>query len=229
MRQAFLSSQAPYSWGYEDALSLAEFRRPSPTFLSFHFPTFLSPMKRFLIGLSAIATIVAVPVLTEAPATAGWREAGASLVQRLRRPEVKLKLKAAKKVVTRDKQGEAKVTWKGIGNGTVVQPGDTLRYQLSGRNVGEAAAANLVLNQAIPAQMSYVLNSTQNNAGMSTSYSINNGKTFSAKPTITVKQPDGTLATQPAPAELYSHIRWTAKSGFNPKGKLSASYEVKVR
>ena len=186
-------------------------------------------MKRFLIGLSAIATVVAMPIMTQAPAMAGWREMGASLVQRLRRPEVKLQLKASKKVITPGENGTSKVTWKAVESGAVVEPGDTLRYTLSGHNSGEAAVKNLVLSQAIPAQMSYLLNSARNNAGMLMTYSIDNGKTFAATPMIKIKQEDGTTVKKPAPAELYSHVRWTAQSGFSPEGRLEASYEVKVR
>ncbi len=186
-------------------------------------------MKRFLISLSAIATLAAVPTFSSAPVLAELQQTGEAIAQRLRRPEVKLKLSAQKKLVKLDKNGQKKVSWKAVKDGAVVQPGDVLRYTLSGRNIGDAAAANLVLKQPIPAQMRYVLNSATNNAGMTVMYSIDNGKNFVKKPMVKVKQADGKIVEQPAPPELYTHVQWSAANQLPAQSDLKAFYEVKVR
>lgn len=186
-------------------------------------------LKRLFIGLSAIATFAAIPVLQAAPAQADFIRAGSNLVKKLTRPEVKLNLTAHKKIVQLDKNGQEKISWQDLGSKAVVQPGDVLRYSLSSSNVGDAAARNLVLNQPIPAQMSYLANSAGSNAGLQLSYSINGGKSFSSQPMIQVKQKDGTVIEKPAPAELYTHVRWEAQGDLPPNRNLVASYEVQVR
>lgn len=186
-------------------------------------------MKRLLIGLSAIAAFTAVPILHNAPAQANFLEVGSNLVKKLTRPEVKLNLAAHKRIVQVDKNGQEKITWQDLGGKAVVQPGDVLRYSITSSNIGDAAARNLVLNQPVPAQMSYVLNSAGSNAGLRQSYSIDGGKTFSTNPVIKVKQADGSFLEKPAPAELYTHVRWASQGDLPPASNLVASYEVKVR
>lgn len=186
-------------------------------------------MKRLLIGLSAIAAFTAVPVLQNAPAQANFLQAGSNLVKKLTRPEVKLNLTAQKKIVQLDKNGQEKISWQDLGGKAVVQPGDVLRYRITSSNIGDAAARNLVLNQPVPAQMSYRLNSAGSNAGLKLSYSIDGGKRFSAQPMIQVKQADGSFIEKPAPGSLYTHVRWEAQGDLPPASNLVASYEVQVR
>jgi len=186
-------------------------------------------MKRLLIAVSAIAAFAAVPLLHSTPAQANFVRAGSNLVKKLAQPEVKLNLAAHKKIVQLDKNGQEKITWQDLGSKAVVQPGDVLRYRLTGSNIGDVAARNLVLNQPVPAQMSYVLNSAGSNAGLKQSYSIDGGKSFSTQPMIKVKQADGTILEKPAPAELYTHVRWEAQGDLLPESNLVASYEVTVR
>lgn len=186
-------------------------------------------LRRLIISLSAIAAFTAVPVLHNAPARANFLQTGSNLVKKLTRPEVKLNLAAYKKIVQLDKNGQEVISWQDLGGKAVVQPGDVLRYRITSSNIGDAAAQNLVLNQPVPAQMSYVLNSAGSNAGLKLSYSIDGGKRFSSQPMIQVKQADGSLVEQPAPAELYTHVRWEAQGEMPPASNLVASYEVKVR
>ena len=186
-------------------------------------------IQRLLIGLSAIASFLTVPALQHAPAQANFIRTGSNLVKRLTQPEVQLNLTAHKKIVQIDKNGKEQITWQDLGRKATVQPGDVLRYSLTGSNIGDAAARDLVLNQPIPAQMSYVLNSARSNAGLQQSYSIDGGKRFSDRPMIQVKQADGSTLEKPAPAELYTHVRWEAQSDLLPASNLIASYEVRVR
>ncbi|NJN30269.1 MAG: DUF11 domain-containing protein [Synechococcales cyanobacterium RM1_1_8] len=185
--------------------------------------------RHLVFAVSAIATLAAVPALQMAPAQANFVQAGANLLKKLATPEVKLNLAAHKKLVQTDKQGKPQISWQDLGSKAVVQPGDVLRYSLSSSNIGDAAAKNLVLNQPIPAQMTYVLNSARSNAGLRVTYSIDNGRTFVAQPKVKVKQADGSIVEKPAPAEIYTHVRWQAQGDVAPATNLMASYEVKVR
>ncbi|NEQ62773.1 MAG: hypothetical protein F6K53_37565, partial [Moorea sp. SIO4A1] len=60
-------------------------------------------MKRSsILGLGAIALIVAVPFVGKTPVLAGLQEAGEVIVQNIMRPKVQLKLVAKKKIVEVD-------------------------------------------------------------------------------------------------------------------------------
>jgi uncharacterized repeat protein (TIGR01451 family) len=187
------------------------------------------PLQRFILALSAIATLAAVPAIHSAPAQANFAKAGANLLKKLATPELKLNLAAHKKIIQTDNKGQQQVSWKDLGSKAVVQPGDVIRYSLSSSNIGDATAKSLVLNQPIPAQMTYVLNSARSNAGLRVTYSIDNGKTFVAQPKVKIKQLDGSTVEKPAPAEIYTHVRWQAQNDVAPAANLMASYEAKVR
>lgn len=189
-------------------------------------------MKRLSIaGLGAIAVMAAVPFVGEMPVLANLRDSGAAIAQNVQRqPEVQLSLGAEKKVVQQDQQGKQQVTWQALQGKVVVQPGDVIRYTLSGKNNSDRPVKNLVVTQPIPKQTTYVMNSvTVNNNKAKTTYSIDNGKSFVENPTIQVKLPDGKVETRPAPAELYTHVRWNFAESIDPTAAVNANYQVKVR
>jgi hypothetical protein len=59
--------------------------------------------------------------------------------------------------------------------------------------------------------------------------SIDNGKHFVAKPMIRVKLANGKVETQPAPANMYTHVRWKFEQPISPKTALNAAYQVRVK
>lgn len=186
-----------------------------------------------LLGLSAIATIAALPTLRNAPVQASLAKtnligANSPLVQKLAQAEVQLHLTVQKKTIQIDPNGQSQVEWQDLASQAVVQPGDVLRYRIISSNIGGAAAQNFVLNQPIPNQMRYLANSANSSAGLEVSYSIDGGERFSRQPVIQIEQPDGTTVEQPAPAKLYTHVRWEAQEVL-PSGDLVAFFEVQVR
>jgi hypothetical protein len=60
-------------------------------------------------------------------------------------------------------------------------------------------------------------------------YSIDSGKSFVAKPTIKVKQADGSVVEKPAPAAMYSHVRWDYSASVKPASAVRSVYEVAVK
>jgi uncharacterized repeat protein (TIGR01451 family) len=187
-------------------------------------------MKRLhkFVGLAAIA-LVTVPLLSTTPVWAQLQQVGQAAVETLQqKPQVQLQLSAEQKFVEKDEKGQLVTSWKALGQSAVVNPGNVLRYNVTGQNLGDRAVANLVINQMIPAQMKYVLNSAVQPAGMNVVYSIDGGKSFVANPTVQVKLPDGTVETRPAPAEVYTHIRWTV-SAIAPAASTQVSYQLEVR
>ncbi|NEO38341.1 MAG: DUF11 domain-containing protein [Moorea sp. SIOASIH] len=187
-------------------------------------------MKRSsILGLGAIALIVAVPFVGKTPVLAGLQEAGEVIVQNIMRPKVQLKLVAKKKIVEVDTEGKENITWQALENKAIVKPGDTLRYTVKGENAGEVEADNLMVTQPIPRATMYILDSASNSNGATITYSIDNGETFIEQPTIEVTLEDGTVETRPAPASVYTHVRFEFPEALDPKAVLEASYDVTVR
>lgn len=186
-------------------------------------------MKRsYLYGIGAVALIATVPLLSNTPVLAGLQQAGSAIVQAIRGPEVKLQLSADKKIVTKDTEGKDKITWESLSGKAVVMPGDVIRYTVNSKNIGDQSAKKLVVVQPIPAKTVYVLGSAQNSNGAEMTYSIDGGKTFVANPTIKVTLPDGKVEERPAPAELYTHVKWNFPKDLDPTAGVNASYEIQV-
>lgn len=189
---------------------------------------------RKFVGIGAIAAMaVSIPLLSGSPVWAEIQEASQSMIENLQRqPEVKLQLAAEKRVVEVDDQGQSQETWQSLsGEQVVVQPGDLLRYTLTGENESDRPIQNLVVTQPIPAQTTLVLNSATvaDREGATLTYSIDGGQTFVAQPMVEVTLPDGTVELQPAPAEVYTHVRWNFGESVEPDMALNASYDVEVR
>ncbi|MDJ0795367.1 MAG: hypothetical protein QNJ51_00820 [Calothrix sp. MO_167.B12] len=189
-------------------------------------------MKRFSIaGLGVVAFIASVSFATQIPVIANLLPGGSAIAQNAKKGVVQLRLDAAKKMVAKDAQGKQKVTWKALEGQATVQPGDILRYTVSGANNGDKAVKGLVINQPIPQGMKYVLKSATVNAnkGAKITYSIDAGKNFVENPTIKVRQEDGTFKTVPAPAEKYTNIRWNFGESVAAKGAVKGTYQLQVR
>lgn len=135
------------------------------------------------------------------------------------RPEVSVQLTAA---VERD---SALVP---LDKATVVNPGEILDWTIVSENSGNAAAHDYKAVGHIPAGTVFVADSAKA-AGAKPAYSIDNGKTFSAQPMIEVKQADGSVKQMPAPASMYTEIRYEWADPLAQGGKLSASYKVRVK
>ena len=187
-------------------------------------------MKRLSIaGLSAIAVFATIPVASLITGFPNLHQVGQAIAQNVAQPKIDLSLGAQKQVVEKDTQGKQKVTWKTLQGNVQVAPGDVIRYTLTGQNKGARPATNLTLNQPIPRQMVYVLTSATANNGATTTYSIDSGKTYVANPTVQVKLPNGKTETRPAPAEMYTNIRFKFTQPIKPNAVVNASYEAKVR
>ena len=114
------------------------------------------------------------------------------------------------------------------GDSTRVMPGDTVRYHLLFTNVSAGAVHGIVLDNPIPAGLRYEVGSAKaDRADVAILYSIDGGKTFSPAPMID-EVVDGQHQQQPAPAEMYTHVRWTI-NGNVPKGaQVRAEYDAQV-
>jgi uncharacterized repeat protein (TIGR01451 family) len=135
------------------------------------------------------------------------------------RPEVTIQLAAA---VERD---SALVP---LEKAAAVNPGEILDWTIVSENSGNAAALNYKTVGHIPHGTVLVADSAKAD-GARTVYSIDHGKSYSAQPTIEVKQADGSVKQVPAPVSLYTEIRYEWADALAAGGKLSASYKVRVK
>ncbi|HMC71081.1 MAG TPA: hypothetical protein VKJ07_18135 [Mycobacteriales bacterium] len=115
------------------------------------------------------------------------------------------------------------------GKAESVLPGDTVRYRLRFTNVATSAVHGIVLDNPIPKGLHYQPGSARaDRADVAVLFSIDGGSTYSASPTIDVDV-DGKREQRPAPADMYTHVRWTVR-GEVPKGaQIHAEYDVQAK
>lgn len=138
------------------------------------------------------------------------------------RPEVKIQLSAA---LERD---NALVPLDKLDKTTVVKPGEILDWTIASENSGNAPALDYKAVGHIPQGTIFVADSAKAD-GAKFVYSIDGGKSWSAQPTIEVKQADGSVKRVPAPVSMYTEIRYEWADPLAQGGKLSASYKVRLK
>jgi len=185
-------------------------------------------MKRVSIaGIGAVVLITSVAVGAIPGVPNIWDVT--AIAQNNQKSQVQLNLEAEKQVVTKDAQGQSQITWKALKGEVVVNPGDILRYTVTGENKGTSSVKNLAINQPIPKGMVYKLKSANVNTNAKITYSIDGGRKFIENPTVQVTLPNGKVETKPAPAEAYTHIRLNFGDNVAAKGVVKGSYQVQVR
>ena len=136
------------------------------------------------------------------------------------RPEVKVSLSGS---VAR---GDERLP---LEKAATVTPGEVLDWTITSENDGSAPAHNYKAVGQIPKGTVLVAGSTTADGTASVSYSIDNGKSFSAEPTIEERQADGTVKQVPAPVSMYTQLRYEWSDPLAGGGKLQASYKVRVK
>ncbi len=141
------------------------------------------------------------------------------MVANLARPEVNVQLSGA---VERDSK------LLPLDKSLVVNPGEILDWTINAENSGNAAALGYKTVGHIPRGTEFVAGSAKAD-GAKTVFSIDGGKSFSPQPMIEEKQADGSMKRVPAPASMYTEIRYEWADPLAQGGKLSASYKVRVK
>ena len=140
-------------------------------------------------------------------------------------PKLTLKMTAAKEVreVENGKEVVKRVPVK------TTSGGDVLVYTIEYVNDGTAKATEAAVIGPIPEGTVYVLNSAAGK-GVQTVFSIDGGRSYLAPPvTYTLRNADGTMVKKPAPAEMYTHVRWLVPAGVIPGGRGDVTYKVRVK
>ncbi len=112
-------------------------------------------------------------------------------------------------------------------NSALAKPGDVIRYALVFTNVTAGPVKNVQFVDPIPQGMVYVLGSATGDHPLLVEYSIDNGKSYSARPVITVVQ-DGKTVEQPALRERYTHVRWTVLGSLASGAKVMAEFRTQI-
>jgi len=148
----------------------------------------------------------------------------ATTLQAASGPEVKVRLNGS--VQGQPNNG---VAWISLKDGTQVTPGEKILYTLDLTNSGGEEARNPVALGPVPAGTAFVPGTASTAPGLTVDYSVDGGKTFSAKPTITVTGKDGRPQVVPAPADRYTTIRWIWGTPLPAGATATVSYQVQVR
>jgi uncharacterized repeat protein (TIGR01451 family) len=166
----------------------------------------------------AVAALCLLLVGTAAAAFAQRQLAARSVAAG--QPEVKIKLSGSLK---RNDQSLA------LDKVSAVHPGEILDWTITSANEGDAPARQYKTIGQIPQGTSFIAGSAVAEYGASVSYSIDGGKNFAAQPTIEETQADGTKKIIPAPASMYTQVRYDWNDPLAAGSTLSASYKVRVK
>jgi uncharacterized repeat protein (TIGR01451 family) len=184
-------------------------------------------LQKRLYAIGAVClTIGALVPLNGKPLLAQAINASNQIAQTaLARPQLKLNLRADRQFKQRNAQGQTSLQWQTLDpKQAAVLPGDIVRYTLSGTNTGKGNAKKVTLTQAIPPRTVLIPNTVAVSGNSIVNYSIDNGKTFSDRPTIKVKG-----KTEIAPTSAYTHLRITVNQPIVPQSRIEAQYQVTVK
>ena len=109
----------------------------------------------------------------------------------------------------------------------VLMPGDVVRYILTAANEGGEAAYNVEIVDPVPAGTEYVPGSA-GGENTTITYSIDGGRTYVATPMIEVTNENGQVEKKPAPAEMYTHVKWLIAGPIEANQQVMAAFEVRV-
>ncbi len=136
---------------------------------------------------------------------------------------VKFANKVLKQVIKAGKNGEKQFSYV---EPTLATPGDVMLYSITFENIGKEPVNNIVVNNPIPNNSKYRMNSA---TGKNTkiTFSIDGGKAFGNPEDLVVK--DKTGKSWVAKPEEYTHIRWVYEKSLAPGEKGEVSYKTKIK
>lgn len=135
---------------------------------------------------------------------------------------LELKSEAFQDVAVKGKDGKVQKKRQAV---TTAVPGTEIIYVISYRNAGTQPAADVVINNPVPAEMTYVAGSAEG-AGTRIEMSVDGGKQFGALQALQVKDADG--KSRAARGEDVTHLRWTMLGAIPAAKAGSVSYRAIV-
>jgi uncharacterized repeat protein (TIGR01451 family) len=128
---------------------------------------------------------------------------------------------------TQTLKGKTTMQWQTLDSKqAAVVPGNLLRYTLAANNHTTTPMKQFVMTQPVPQRTVLVADSVKllDNVGASVTYSIDNGKTYSAQPMVQVQG-----KPQLAPIDSYTHLRIQPDRALAEKQPITAQYQVRVK
>lgn len=110
-----------------------------------------------------------------------------------------------------------------------VGSGEVINWTMNTSNSGNAPAKSHEVVGQIPNGTTFVSDSATSENKAIVSFSVDNGKTFSAQPTISEKQPDGSVKEVPAPVSMYNQIKFHWDTPLAVSAQRNATYKVRVK
>src|SRR5207247_9571565 len=109
----------------------------------------------------------------------------------------------------------------------VAKPGDVIRYRLVFTNVTAGPVKNIQFVDPIPSGMVYVLGSATSDQRVRVEYSIDSGRTYAARPTISVVE-SGNAVQKPAPPARYTNDRWHLVGSLARGAQVTVEFHARV-
>lgn len=141
------------------------------------------------------------------------------MVLRTGRPEIKVLLSG----VVERQNGRIPVQ-----EAATVKSGEIMDWTITSMNEGNAPARDYKAVGIVPPGTEFVADSVTAEGLATVTYSIDRGKSFSERPTIEVRQPDGTIKKVAAPVSMYTQIRYEWADPLEQGAKRNASYRVRL-
>ena len=110
---------------------------------------------------------------------------------------------------------------------SMARPGDLLAYSLAFTNTTSGSVNNVQFVDPLPNGLVYKAGSARADKPVQISYSIDGGKSYSARPMITVVE-QGRRVEKPASVERYTHIRWTVSGPLAAGAQVTAGFNAEV-
>ena len=116
-----------------------------------------------------------------------------------------------------------------LANAKGVKPGEILRWRIRSRNEGRVAALDYQTTAPIPKGTAYVADTAGGEGAPQVTFSVDGGRAYSARPMVPERQKDGTTKMIPAPASLYTHVRFQWPAALAAGASVNALYSTRVK
>jgi uncharacterized repeat protein (TIGR01451 family) len=110
----------------------------------------------------------------------------------------------------------------------MVKSGETLDWTITSANTGTAPAHDYKAVGQIPPGTEFVAGSAKAQGQAAVTYSLD-GQSFSSQPVVDERQPDGSVKKVSAPVAMYTAVRYEWADPLVEKGKLTATYKVRLQ
>jgi len=108
------------------------------------------------------------------------------------------------------------------------RPGDVIEYRLQFTNPTAGILQDVVFDDPIPQGLVYLPGTASAEGdGVAVEFSIDGGASYSPDPQVEVEEGGRTLR-RPAPADLYTHVRWTVQRPIAVGEGVGATFRARI-